>query len=107
MNKKLLTAILLTTLFFGNACSQTKEVNQDTKRTAQEKHNTQSKKQSAVEEVTALVLDHTKIVKIINIRKNVNPNYQELGPFFVVTGIDKKGRKSEVWINNGKIYDVQ
>jgi hypothetical protein len=65
---------------------------------------TDMKKQE--EEVQKFVLKNTKVVKIFNISKRINEKHPNLGPFFVVRGIDERGQKTELWIQDMKIFDM-
>ncbi|MHC0037554.1 hypothetical protein [Pseudoneobacillus sp. C159] len=54
-----------------------------------------------------LVLENTRLTEVFSINQRIHDDYKDLGPFWVVRGIDAKGRTTEVWVNNGKIYDIQ
>nr|WP_263324731.1 hypothetical protein [Neobacillus sp. Marseille-Q6967] len=56
--------------------------------------------------VQEFVLDNTKIVKIFNVSKRINEKHPNLGPFFVIRGIDERGQKSEIWIQDMKIFEM-
>jgi hypothetical protein len=58
------------------------------------------------EDVQKFVLKNTKVVKIFNISKRINEKHPNLGPFFVVRGIDERGQKTELWIQDMKIFDM-
>ena len=75
---------------------------QETKQTDQESKNDGSEEST----VSKFVLENTKIVKVINISKREDKNSPEQGPFFIVRGIDSKGQKSEVWIRDMKIHEI-
>jgi hypothetical protein len=65
---------------------------------------TDMKKQE--EEVQKFVLKNTKVVKIFNISKRIDEKQPNLGPFFVVRGIDERGQKTELWIKEMKIFNM-
>lgn len=65
---------------------------------------TDMKQQEA--DVQKFVLKYTKVVKIFNISKRINEKHPNLGPFFVVRGIDERGQKTELWIKDMKIFDM-
>ncbi|WP_186328705.1 hypothetical protein [Bacillus sp. X1(2014)] len=52
------------------------------------------------------MLKSTKIVKVFNISKRINEEQPNLGPFFVVRGIDDRGQKTELWIKDMKIFEM-
>jgi hypothetical protein len=62
--------------------------------------------ESTDKEVTDFVLENTKIVKISNISKRTHELHPDLGPFFVVRGIDLRGQTSEIWIKDMKIFEM-
>lgn len=65
------------------------------------------KKQENLEkEVHDFVLENTKIVQVSNISRRVHEKHPDLGPFYVVRGIDVRGQKSEVWIKDMKIFEM-
>ncbi|MFJ5714121.1 hypothetical protein [Neobacillus sp. NPDC093127] len=57
-------------------------------------------------EITDFVLANTRIVQISNISRRTNEKYPNLGPFFVVRGMDLRGEASEVWIKDMKIFEM-
>lgn len=57
-------------------------------------------------QVNDFVLKNTKVVKIFTINKRIDPQHPELGPFFVIGGIDQRGQKSEIWMKDLKIYKM-
>ncbi|WP_312469702.1 hypothetical protein [Neobacillus sp.] len=57
-------------------------------------------------EVTDFVLNNTRMVQISSISKRTNEKHPDLGPFFVVRGIDLRGEVSEVWIKDMKIFEM-
>ncbi|WP_066067293.1 hypothetical protein [Neobacillus soli] len=67
-----------------------------------------SKNQTAVgeKEITNFILDNTRIVQISNISRRTNEKHPDLGPFFVVRGIDLRGEVSEVWVKDMKIFEM-
>ncbi|MDQ1144160.1 preprotein translocase subunit SecF [Bacillus sp. SORGH_AS 510] len=58
-------------------------------------------------EVVDFVLTNTKIVQISSISKRSKEQHPDLGPFFVVRGIDLRGEVSEVWIKDLKIFEME
>ena len=58
-------------------------------------------------DVREFVLNHTNVVEIMTISKNLHPDYQEKGPLYMVRGIDEKGRSVEVWLKDLVIYEFQ
>lgn len=67
---------------------------------------TEEKPKSEAEVASELVLANTKVVKIFSINQRMHDNYKDLGPFFFIRGVDDKGRKTEVWVNKEKIYEI-
>lgn len=66
-----------------------------------------SKNQNVGEkEITNFILNNTRIVQISNINKRTNEKHPDLGPFFVVRGIDLRGEVSEVWVKDMKIFEM-
>jgi hypothetical protein len=65
------------------------------------------KPKSEAELASELVLQNTKLVKVFSINQRMHDGYQELGPFYFIRGVDEKGRKTEVWVNKGKIYEIK
>ncbi|MFF2446514.1 hypothetical protein ACFVSW_05355 [Neobacillus sp. NPDC058068] len=57
-------------------------------------------------EITDFVLANTRIVQISNISRRTNEKYPNLGPFYVVRGMDLRGEASEVWIKDMKIFEM-
>ena len=58
------------------------------------------------EQINDFVLENTKIVKIYNVSRRIHEKHQYLGPFFVVRGIDERGQKTEIWIQDMKIFEM-
>lgn len=58
------------------------------------------------EEVHDFVLKNTKLVQISNISTRVKEQHPDLGPFFVIRGMDERGQKSELWIKDMQIYEM-
>jgi hypothetical protein len=66
----------------------------------------QEKQENLEKEVHDFVLENTKIVQVSNISRRVHEKHPDLGPFYVVRGIDVRGQKSEVWIKDMKIFEM-
>lgn len=62
--------------------------------------------QEQEKEIQEFVLKNTKVVKIFNVSKRINEKHPNLGPFFVVRGIDERGQKAELWIKDMKIFEM-
>jgi basic membrane lipoprotein Med (substrate-binding protein (PBP1-ABC) superfamily) len=62
---------------------------------------------SEADKASKLVLDNTKLVEVFSLDQRMHEEYKEQGPFWVVRGIDAKGRTTEVWVQEGKIYDIE
>ena len=108
-SKKTLALILFITLLIVTGCNakkeQTKEETKPKETVTAEKKETQPK--DPEQELHDFVLEHTKIVHILTISKNINEQQPDLGPFDVITGIDQKGVETEVWIKDKKIYEIK
>jgi ABC-type enterochelin transport system substrate-binding protein len=111
--KKFLLVMAAMMMVLG-ACSNDKDssnekASEDTAVT--EKENKDAKEStgevSQADEASKLALEKTKLVEVFSINQRLHDDYKELGPCWVVRGIDAKGRTSEVWILDGKIYDIQ
>ncbi|WHY85626.1 hypothetical protein QNH39_23940 [Neobacillus novalis] len=109
-----LTSILAASLI---SCSKEKEAtksNTQTENAAKQKTASVAKKESETNKApksdaqlaSELVLKDTKVVKIFSINQKLHDNYKDLGPFYFIRGVDEKGRKTEVWVNNGKIFEI-
>ncbi len=115
--------VLLSIVLVITGCSQNEEAAGSEKEPAQEsktganEQEAKSPKTGANEqeakspktgekEVNEFVLKNTKIVKIFGMSQRVNPDNPELGPFYIVRGIDERGQKSEVWVKDLKIHDI-
>ena len=57
-------------------------------------------------DVQSFVLKNTKVVKIFNISHRVNEKHPNLGPFYVVRGMDDRGQKTEIWVKDMKIFNM-
>ncbi|MEH7076643.1 hypothetical protein [Neobacillus drentensis] len=66
----------------------------------------QGKQENQEKEIHDFVLKNTKIVQVSNISRRVHEKHPDLGPFYVVRGIDVRGQKSEVWIKDMKIFEM-
>ena len=86
----------------GEVQKKTEEVKEDAKNTENVAAATDPKE----EEVHDFVLKNTKVVQISNISTRVKEQHPDLGPFFVIRGIDERGQKSELWIKDMKIYEM-
>ncbi|MBV7504125.1 hypothetical protein KW850_02455 [Bacillus sp. sid0103] len=64
------------------------------------------KQENQEKEIHDFVLKNTKIVQVSNISRRVHEKHPDLGPFYVVRGIDVRGQKSEVWIKDMKIFEM-
>jgi ABC-type enterochelin transport system substrate-binding protein len=114
MKKILLVMVALMMMVLG-ACSNDKEGS--TEKASQESTPvTETENQDAKESTgevsqadaaSKLALETTKLVEVFSINQRLHDDYKELGPCWVVRGIDSKGRSSEVWVLDGKIYDIQ
>ncbi|MFJ5714127.1 hypothetical protein [Neobacillus sp. NPDC093127] len=109
-----LTSLLAASLI---SCSNDKEAtksNAQKENTAKQKTASVAKKESEKNKTpkseaqlaSELVLKDTKVVKIFSINQKLHDNYKDLGPFYFIRGVDEKGRKTEVWVNNGKIFEI-
>ncbi|RHW42767.1 hypothetical protein D1B31_04080 [Neobacillus notoginsengisoli] len=58
-------------------------------------------------EVIDFVLENTRIVQISSISKRSKEEFPDLGPFFVIRGMDLRGEVSEVWIKDMKIFEME
>ncbi len=56
--------------------------------------------------VSDFILKNTKVVNIMSIGRRINEKHPDLGPFFVVRGMDERGQKSEIWIKDMKIFEM-
>lgn len=107
IKKNLLVFLALIMLFIVGGCTETDkaENKEETKQTTDEKKDNQDPK-TEEKKVQDFVMKNTKIVKIFNISQRVNPKTPDLGPFFVIRGIDERGQKSEVWVKDLKIHEM-
>ncbi|WP_066259037.1 hypothetical protein [Neobacillus drentensis] len=64
------------------------------------------KQENQEKEIHDFVLENTKIVQVSNISRRVHEKHPDLGPFYVVRGIDVRGQKSEVWVKDMKIFEM-
>jgi hypothetical protein len=111
MYKKWSIILLAASLILG-ACTDdkngakkaTSEASQETKEKSGD--NAPVDTRSEAEIASELVLKNTKLVKIFSINQRMHESYKELGPFYFFRGVDEKGRKTEVWVNKGKIYEI-
>jgi protein involved in sex pheromone biosynthesis len=117
MNKKMSILFLSAFLILG-ACSKDKEETKKTTTTENATEQTEGKDKgeeniapvetkSEAELASELVLKNTKLVKIFSINQRMHESYKELGPFYFIRGVDEKGRKTEVWVNKDKIYEIK
>ncbi|WML58897.1 hypothetical protein [Neobacillus sp. PS2-9] len=98
------------------SCSKDKEASKPAEKTeassvkketgSKGKENQKAPKSEA-ELASELVLKNTKLVKVFSINQQISENDKDLGPFYLVRGVDDKGRKTEVWVNKGKIYYIK
>jgi hypothetical protein len=91
--------------------TKTVETKENTKKDTKANTKANDKKTSAESNnqeklVHDLVLADTKIVQVTNINRRSHELYPDLGPFFVVRGIDVRGQKSEIWIKDMKIFEM-
>ena len=106
--KKILTLFFVTLLVLTGCSSNEEASKKETKpkeTVTAEKKETQPK--DPEQELHDFVLEHTKIVHILTISKNINEQQPDLGPFDVITGIDRKGVETEVWIKDKKIHEIK
>jgi hypothetical protein len=68
---------------------------------------TETEAPSEADKASKLVLENTKLVEVFSLDQRMHEEYKEQGPFWVVRGIDAKGRTTEVWVQEGKIYDIE
>ena len=66
----------------------------------------QGKQENQEKVIHDFVVNNTKIVQVSNISRRVHEKHPDLGPFYVVRGIDVRGQKSEVWIKDMKIFEM-
>ncbi|MDQ1144168.1 hypothetical protein QE429_000995 [Bacillus sp. SORGH_AS 510] len=108
-----LTSLLVASLI---SCSKDKEATKTADKsevsTAKElstkgKERAEKTPKSEAQLASELVLKNTKLVKVFSINQQISENDKELGPFYLVRGVDEKGRKTEVWVNKGKIYYIK
>jgi hypothetical protein len=67
----------------------------------------ETKAPSDADKASKLVLENTKLVEVFSLDQRLHDEYKEKGPFWVIRGIDAKGRTTEVWVHEGKIYDIE
>lgn len=89
----------------ASACSNKEAASNDKKEQTEQTDQVKNPK-TEEQEVHDFVLENTKIVKIFNMSKRVDEKRPDLGPFFVVRGIDERGQKSEAWIKDLKVYEI-
>jgi uncharacterized protein YpmB len=109
MLKKLVILVLIALLSVSLiSCSKEKAetTEKSTEQTTDKKDVAEEKPKSEAEVASETVLATTKVVKIFSINQRMHDNYKDLGPFYFIRGVDEKGRKTEVWINKGKIYEI-
>jgi hypothetical protein len=87
----------------GEDQKKTEEVKEDSTK-SEDSATTDPKNEE--KEVHDFVLKNTKIVQISNISRRVKEQYPDLGPFFVIRGMDERGEKSEIWIKDMKIFEM-
>ena len=87
----------------GEEQKKTEEVKEDSTK-SEDSATTDPKNEE--KEVHDFVLKNTKIVQISNISRRVKEQYPDLGPFFVIRGMDERGEKSEIWIKDMKIFEM-
>jgi hypothetical protein len=87
----------------GEEQKKTEEVKEDSTK-SEDSATTEPKNEE--KEVHDFVLKNTKIVQISNISRRVKEQYPDLGPFFVIRGMDERGEKSEIWIKDMKIFEM-
>ncbi len=86
-----------------NSESKSAADNKSTKTTNKKTKTTQANQEK---EVHDFVLENTKMVQVLNISRRVHEKHPDLGPFYVVRGIDVRGQKSEIWIKDMKIFEM-
>ncbi|MFZ7942053.1 hypothetical protein [Neobacillus sp. 19] len=88
----------------NQSTSKPKETNQPAKEADKKAPDTQT---VGEKEVTDFVLKNTRIVQISSISKRSKEEFPDLGPFFVIRGIDLRGETSEVWVKDMKIFEME
>lgn len=104
--KKLLSFITVLLLLFSLAAITGGCSGKQTAATESTKKITETKKVNPQKEVHDFVIKNTKMIKVFSINQRVNPKTPDLGPLYLVRGIDGKGQKSEVWVKDNKIYEM-
>jgi hypothetical protein len=105
---KLLLVLTLTLVLAGlSGCSgKASTTSSDAKKTTETANKLSTDPAKQQKQVNDFILKNTKVVKVFNISKRIDQQHPDLGPFFVIQGIDQRGQKSEVWMKDLKIYKM-
>ena len=118
---KYLLSLLLAVSVTGLAGCKDQASNTNTKKTAENKveQKAENKAENKAQDqktgtadpndekaVQELIMKDTNIVQISNISRRTNPTFPDMGPFFVIRGMDYRGQVHEIWIKDLKIYQM-
>jgi hypothetical protein len=105
LNRYLILLLVLSLATMASGCSRN-EKTASTEKVKKTSQTANENKGNSQKEVNDFVIKNTKIVKVFSINRRVNPKTPDLGPLFVVRGIDERGQQSEVWVKDNKIYEM-
>jgi hypothetical protein len=107
---KLLKIITIILVLFLAGCKEEAENSKpvstaSTQETKKEKTSKQSIKEKR-EDLETFLKENTSIVKVIQVRQQIDNKNPSQGPFEVIEGINNRGEKFELWIKEMKIHSM-